>query len=162
MRKHLVEVSRNVDLGQRTAFCEICSTTGVPAASAAAVNASACSMLKTLNAPRPVPDAPAGASTLVPCQGHRCFRARPPSPQVRGSTSHAPWDVHAGHGVHAVYSATTPGTALGPGGRQPVLARNHNPQSPLTRSVRAHTLVGHGKEVVQRMNDFWTCEVTAS
>ena len=35
-------------------------------------------------------------------------------------------------------------------------------QSPLTRPVRAHTLVGHGKEVVQRMNDFWTCEVTAS
>jgi hypothetical protein len=35
-------------------------------------------------------------------------------------------------------------------------------QSPLTRPVRAHTLVGHGKEVVQRMNDFWTSEVTAS
>lgn len=37
-----------------------------------------------------------------------------------------------------------------------------NTQSPLTGSVSAHTLVGHGKEVVHGMNDCWTCEVTAS
>jgi hypothetical protein len=64
--------------------------------------------------------------------------------------------------VLAKYSASKLGAALVLGGRQLVLARNLNLQSPLTRPVRAHTLVGHGKEVVQRMNDFWTCEVTAS
>jgi hypothetical protein len=80
----------------------------------------------------------------------------------RVSISHAVWDVDAVHGVHAGYSAGNLGTALGPRRPQLVLAHNHIPQSPLTRPLRAHTLVGHGKEVVQRMNDFWTCEVTAS
>jgi hypothetical protein len=32
----------------------------------------------------------------------------------------------------------------------------------LTRRARPHTFDAHGKEVVQRMNDFGTCEVTAS
>jgi len=79
---------------------------------------------------------------------------------VRGSTSHAVWDVHAVHGVLAMHGVNNLGTARGP--RQRVLASDHIRQSPLTRPVRAHTLVEHGKEVVQRMNDSWTCEVTAS
>ena len=35
-------------------------------------------------------------------------------------------------------------------------------QTPLTRFGTAHTVVAHGKEVVRRMVDSWTCEVTAS
>jgi hypothetical protein len=64
------------------------------------------------------------------------------------------------NGVLAMHSVNNLGTARGP--RRRVLASDHIRQSPLTRPVRAHTLVGHGKEVVQRMNDSWTCEVTAS
>ena len=35
-------------------------------------------------------------------------------------------------------------------------------KTPLTGGRPAHTVEAHGKEVVRRMNDFGTCEVTAS